>query len=117
ADPTRRLGGGRLGAEEIKRHSYFAGLDWDAMLKKAVPPPWKPQPTSPTDVSGFDEACTKLPAVLTPTAPGGSGLPMLLSGGEFADFDFVAEWAVDSRARFAAMGAARGGAIARPGPG
>jgi hypothetical protein len=41
-DPSKRLGGGRLGAEEVKKHPYFNGVDWDAFMTKKVTPPWKP---------------------------------------------------------------------------
>jgi len=42
-DPARRLGAGRADAEEIRRHPYFRGIDWDAFLELRVPPPFVPQ--------------------------------------------------------------------------
>ena len=30
------------GAEEIKAHPFFDGIDWKAMLRGEVPPPWTP---------------------------------------------------------------------------
>lgn len=40
-DPTRRLGAG--GAEEIKRHPFFARhVDWPRLLAKKIQPPFKP---------------------------------------------------------------------------
>ncbi|KAJ1548811.1 Serine/threonine kinase [Cladochytrium tenue] len=96
-DPTRRLGGGRLDAEEVKRHPYFAGVDWDAFMRKEVPPPWKPTIKSPTDVSNFDAEFTKERAVLTPL----NSVLGAVHQAEFDDFDYVAEWVIDSRARAA----------------
>jgi classical protein kinase C len=42
-DPKRRLGAGPEDAEEIKRHPFFRGVDWDAMLQKKIPPPYLPK--------------------------------------------------------------------------
>ena len=42
-DPARRLGGGKLGAEEVKQHPYFSGTDWNSFMTKTIPAPWKPQ--------------------------------------------------------------------------
>ncbi|KAI8848828.1 kinase-like domain-containing protein [Chytridium lagenaria] len=87
--PARRLGGGKLDAEEVKRHPYFAGVDWNAFMQKKVPPPWKPTINGATDVSNFDAEFTKEPAVLTPIS---TVLPAA-NQKEFDDFDYVADWA------------------------
>lgn len=40
-DPTKRLG--HNGADEIKRHSFFARyVDWGKLLAKKIQPPFKP---------------------------------------------------------------------------
>ncbi|KAJ3401844.1 hypothetical protein CcCBS67573_g05506 [Chytriomyces confervae] len=88
-DPKRRLGGGRLDAEEVKRHPYFAGVDWDAFMERSVGPPWKPIIKNEKDVSNFDSEFTKEKPVLTPIASVLSSVHQA----EFKDFDFVAEWA------------------------
>ena len=41
-EPEKRLGSGRGDAEEIKRHPFFKGVNWDDMLAKKVPPPFYP---------------------------------------------------------------------------
>ena len=33
------------GAAELKRHQWFDGLDWDALVRREVPPPWVPDIT------------------------------------------------------------------------
>ena len=42
ADPEKRLGGGPGDAKEIMNHPWFAGVNWNKMLKKQYTPPFKP---------------------------------------------------------------------------
>jgi serine/threonine protein kinase len=39
ADRTKRLGALRDGAVDVKRHPWFAGIDWDALVRGEYPPP------------------------------------------------------------------------------
>ncbi|KAH8104692.1 AGC/Akt protein kinase [Cristinia sonorae] len=56
-DPSKRLGVN--GADEIKKHPFFAkNLDFDLLLKKKIQPPFKPSVSSPVDVSNFDTVFT-----------------------------------------------------------
>jgi len=55
-DPSRRLGAG--GAEEIKRHMFFASIDWVKLMAKKIQPPFKPSVTDNIDVSNFDAEFT-----------------------------------------------------------
>jgi serum/glucocorticoid-regulated kinase 2 len=55
-DPTQRLG--VSGADAIKRHPFFAEIDWALLLAKKVQPPFKPSVLSPVDVSNFDTVFT-----------------------------------------------------------
>jgi hypothetical protein len=41
-DPQARLGSSHRDAEDIKRHVYFRGIDWDALLRREVTPPYTP---------------------------------------------------------------------------
>ncbi|KAI8838212.1 hypothetical protein BJ741DRAFT_576979 [Chytriomyces cf. hyalinus JEL632] len=88
-DQTRRLGGGVMGAQEIKRHSYFKGIDWAAFEKRQKAPIWRPSMKNEKDVSNFDPEFTNAPVMLTP-------LHSVLSAvqqAEFTDFDYTASWA------------------------
>lgn len=38
-DHSKRLGSLKRGVQDIKRHKYFAGVDWDIVLAKKVPAP------------------------------------------------------------------------------
>lgn len=42
-DPIQRLGGGPDDAKEIMVHKFFAPIDWELLLQKKIPPPFKPQ--------------------------------------------------------------------------
>ncbi|CAG8525680.1 7877_t:CDS:10 [Ambispora gerdemannii] len=87
-DPERRLGSGQSDAEEIKRHPFFKGVNWDDILGKKVPPPFLPSISSPTDTSNFDEEFTREVPVLTPVH---SHLNSEAQN-EFRGFSYVAEW-------------------------
>jgi len=52
-DVTRRLGCGRGGVEEVMMHSWFHGIDWDALYLRQVPPPINPNITSEGDTHNF----------------------------------------------------------------
>lgn len=56
-NPKHRLGA--IGdAEELKAHPFFADIDWDALGKKNLVPPFKPKLKSELDVSNFDPEFT-----------------------------------------------------------
>uniref|UniRef100_M4BSN2 Protein kinase domain-containing protein n=1 Tax=Hyaloperonospora arabidopsidis (strain Emoy2) TaxID=559515 RepID=M4BSN2_HYAAE len=54
-DRTKRLGCLRNGAEDVKKHKYFAKVDWDAVLARSEPPPYLPPVRGPGDHTHFDE--------------------------------------------------------------
>lgn len=85
-NPEMRLGGGEEDASEIKRHKFFQGMDWDALLAKKIKPPFLPVIRALKDVSNFDEEFTRLKPVLTLPKT-----PCILTAEQqeiFADFDF-----------------------------
>lgn len=53
-DRTKRYGCLRGGAEDIKRHEWFRGIQWDRCLRRELVPPFVPEATSPDDTSMFD---------------------------------------------------------------
>lgn len=56
-NPKHRLGA-IDDAEELKRHPFFADIDWDLLAAKKITPMFKPQLTSETDTSNFDPEFT-----------------------------------------------------------
>lgn len=49
-----RLGGGPNDAAEITGHPFFYGMDFEALLRKEIEPPFIPNLASDTDTSYFD---------------------------------------------------------------
>mgnify|MGYP002631480627 CR=1 FL=1 len=64
-DREQRIG--KNGADEIKQHPFFAGLDW-ATLREPEAAPYKPIISSVTDTSHFDSFDERPPT--TPNRPG-----------------------------------------------
>lgn len=56
-NPKHRLGA-IDDAEELKRHPFFVDIDWEALTKKQITPPFKPKLKSETDTSNFDPEFT-----------------------------------------------------------
>ncbi|XXQ31943.1 Non-specific serine/threonine protein kinase [Plasmodiophora brassicae] len=66
-----RIGSSDDDAREIKQHCFFAGIDWDLLLAKEVPPPFNPcDGLAPDDTSNFDIDFTNLPVASTDLASG-----------------------------------------------
>jgi len=54
ADRTKRFGCLRDGAEDIRRHPWFAATKWDQLFARQVRPPFVPAYRAPNDTSNFD---------------------------------------------------------------
>ncbi|KAI9911050.1 hypothetical protein PsorP6_010865 [Peronosclerospora sorghi] len=54
-DRTKRLGCLRGGSDDVKKHKYFAKVDWDAVLARSDAPPYLPPVRGPGDHTHFDE--------------------------------------------------------------
>lgn len=57
-NPKHRLGSIE-DARELRRHPFFEDIDWDSLMAKKIPPPFKPHVTSETDTSNFDPEFTQ----------------------------------------------------------
>ncbi|KAJ2157590.1 Serine/threonine kinase [Coemansia sp. RSA 552] len=88
-DPSKRLGSGPKDAEDIMKHSFFAGVNWDDVLNKKIAPPYVPDIRGRFDVSNFDPEFTNERPGLTPT----NTIIDKHDQKEFSDFDYVSPWA------------------------
>ena len=60
-DPAKRLGSGSSGADDIKNHPYFEGIDWDKMRAHSYQTPLIPMVTSAYDTSNFADFTSNVP--------------------------------------------------------
>lgn len=54
ADRTKRIGNLKSGAEDIKKHKWFKGFDWGALLNYSYQSPIVPDVRSDGDTQNFD---------------------------------------------------------------
>lgn len=53
-DRTKRIGCLKGGSEDLKKHKWFKGLDWDLLLNRSIKPPFEPNVKAADDTSMFD---------------------------------------------------------------
>lgn len=54
-DRTKRIGNLKNGADDIKNHKWFKGLDWEEVYHRRLRPPFVPKVSSAGDTSNFQE--------------------------------------------------------------
>ncbi|KAJ8982391.1 hypothetical protein NQ317_009646 [Molorchus minor] len=52
--PSERLGYQRGGIQDIKKHKWFQGFDWDGLVARTLPAPIQQPVRGPCDTSNFD---------------------------------------------------------------
>uniref|UniRef100_A0A2K6BX37 non-specific serine/threonine protein kinase n=1 Tax=Macaca nemestrina TaxID=9545 RepID=A0A2K6BX37_MACNE len=82
-DPKKRLGAGPQGAQEVRNHPFFQGLDWAALAARKIPAPFRPQIRSELDVGNFAEEFTRLEPVYSPPGSPPPGDPRIFQGYSF----------------------------------
>ena len=88
-EPTQRLG--YRGGAEVKAHPFFASIDWAALERLEVPPPWVPSVRDAQDTRNIAAEFTSEPAAVTPS-PAHSALRDAVGGGtppSFTDFTYT----------------------------
>jgi len=87
-NPASRLGS-RGGAAEVKRHSFFASIDWDKLALQQVTPPFIPasELASKLDTCNVDEEFKKETPKDTPMVGPESALSASSNNKESAQFD------------------------------
>eukprot|EP00755_Sulcionema_specki_P006157 Sspe_Gene.34708::Locus_16848_Transcript_1_1_Confidence_1.000_Length_1293::g.34708::m.34708/K19584/PRKX; protein kinase X len=65
-DHTKRLGTLKKGVQDIKKHKYFAGIDWNVLLSKKIPAPIPVRVSNEGDSRYFDSYVESLDTSLKP---------------------------------------------------
>ncbi|KAK9768681.1 cytochrome c oxidase subunit 1 [Basidiobolus ranarum] len=60
-DRTKRLGNLKDGPEDVKKHKWFRGIDWQIVLERKVPAPIVPMFRHPGDTANFDRYPEEVP--------------------------------------------------------
>ncbi|XP_030624528.1 ribosomal protein S6 kinase alpha-3 isoform X3 [Chanos chanos] len=84
-NPANRLGAGPDGVEEIKRHQFYATIDWNKLFRREIQPPFKPAAGRPDDTFYFDPEFTAKTPKDSPGVPPSANAHQLFRG-----FSFVA---------------------------
>ncbi|CAG9328872.1 unnamed protein product [Blepharisma stoltei] len=62
-DPSQRLGCGPNDSEPIKSHPFFESINWGALLRKEMRPPFLPNLSNEHGLNNFEDEFKKMPAV------------------------------------------------------
>jgi serine/threonine protein kinase len=94
-NPRHRLGANG-GATELRSHPFFADVDWEALGKKRVVPPFKPKLKGELDVSNFDPEFTNARAAALASGINPASTPLSPTvQAKFEGFTFVDESAIE----------------------
>lgn len=88
----KRVPKNRIGSAEIKSHVFFATIDWDALYKKEIRPPFKPAVSQTDDAFYFDSEYTSKTPKDSPGVPPSANAHELFRG-----FSFVAPCLLDEQ--------------------
>lgn len=85
--PDQRLGGGARDADEVKSHEFFSTIDWQALDRKEITPPFNPGVADVMDLRNFDPEFVNEP-VPSSVLPDAQTLSVRVSNA-FDGFSFV----------------------------
>ncbi|XP_021893865.1 serine/threonine-protein kinase AtPK2/AtPK19-like [Carica papaya] len=82
-DPSKRLGSGATGSEEIKRHKWFKPINWKKLEAREVQPSFRPEVAGQLCIANFEKRWTDMPLLDSPAASPKTNV------NPFVDFTYV----------------------------
>ncbi|PIN14023.1 Ribosomal protein S6 kinase [Handroanthus impetiginosus] len=67
-DPSKRLGNGQKGSDEIKGHKWFKSINWKKLDTREIKPSFLPQVAGKQCIANFNERWTKMPLLDSPAS-------------------------------------------------
>ncbi|XP_058214780.1 serine/threonine-protein kinase AtPK2/AtPK19-like isoform X2 [Rhododendron vialii] len=67
-EPSKRLGSGPMGSEEVKRHKWFQPINWKKLEAREIHPSFRPQVAGKHCVANFDTLWTDMPLQDSPVS-------------------------------------------------
>ncbi|XP_057852311.1 serine/threonine-protein kinase AtPK2/AtPK19 [Cryptomeria japonica] len=67
-DPSKRLGSGVNGSDEIKRHKWFKIINWKKLDAREIQPTFRPNVSGKDCIANFDERWTNMPPQDSPAS-------------------------------------------------
>lgn len=89
-EPSKRLGFGPRGSQDVVTHAFFRHVDWKALKERTVPSPFRPTIKSPDSVENFDKIWTDLPAHESPCTTPNEGSSLEKNHHHFEGFTYEA---------------------------
>ncbi|KAL2509793.1 Serine/threonine-protein kinase AtPK2/AtPK19 [Forsythia ovata] len=67
-EPSRRLGGGAKGSDEIKGHKWFKSINWKSLESRGMQPSFRPEVAGKHCIANFDKHYTVMPLSDSPVS-------------------------------------------------
>jgi len=88
-NPENRLGYGKDGANKIKNHKFFNGVDWDKALRKEYKPPFVPELLNELDLKYFDKNFTEESLDLNKIQKNNTSESIKALGDNYQNFSYI----------------------------
>lgn len=67
-DPSKRLGSGPRGSDEIKSHKWFKAINWKKLEAREILPSFRPEVNGQHCIANFDKEYTEMPLLDSPVS-------------------------------------------------
>ncbi|KAI3682805.1 hypothetical protein L1987_83063 [Smallanthus sonchifolius] len=67
-DPSKRLGNGLKGSDEIKQHKWFKAINWKKLDAREIQPSFRPEVAGIQCIANFDKRWTDMPLLDSPAS-------------------------------------------------